>query len=304
MPSWDQGPPGPGAKASVQHPNNLAPGWRGGEGRLPRRWGRRSLVLAGGCEGPRVLLQISSHALPPTECQRRPASPRRCLPHGTWGHSRESSRVGTREPQSAASGAALRYPLALSTSLIPLCSVLRMGRGLVSAECCLLGTMCMVLESCCLRDSPRSLATSSLLQQVTNPCPGRAANVTRAAAHIPRALGLQTVASAHVLRPGRDPARCCSPCGMCVGRVIPGERSPASDAAHGKGSSSSHVSDGTHAALGEATANASAQGTADLVPLPGSHRQVLLPKCTKMQVPGPQKHSRWLRTEQPHLERA
>lgn len=193
-------------------------------------------------------LQISSHALPPTECQRRPASPKRHLPHGTWGHSRERSRVGTREPQSAASGAALRYPLALSTSLIPLRSVLRMGHGLVSAESCLLGTMCMVLESCCLRDSPHSFATSSLLQQVTNPCPGRAANVTRAAAHIPRALGLQTVPSAHVLRPGRDPARCHSPRGMCVGRVIPGERSPASDAAHGKGSSSSHVSDGTDAA--------------------------------------------------------
>lgn len=70
-------------------------------------------------------------------------SPWRCLPHGSWRHSRER-RVGTHEPQSAVSGASLHHALALSSSLILLCSMLRMGHGLVSANCCLLGRVVRV----------------------------------------------------------------------------------------------------------------------------------------------------------------
>lgn len=58
-------------------------------------------------------------------------------------------------------------------------------------------------------------------------------------AHISLTLVQQTVACAHVLSRGRDPAQCRLPSGMCVGREIPRERSPARNAAHGEVSSSS-----------------------------------------------------------------
>lgn len=47
---------------------------------------------------------LVTHGVPMLTYQM-PHSPRRRLPRGTWGHSRERKRVDTHEPQPAVSGA-------------------------------------------------------------------------------------------------------------------------------------------------------------------------------------------------------